>query len=466
MGTRVVYGNSYGENGWPMVDTDSCQWVTVPGTSPPVSLQIQQGQPLAILRAFAADYNAYVEPLRDGDSACWTPTNSVSTSNHLSGTACDLDWNGHTFQVRGTFDAGQQRTIRELLDYYEGTVYWGGDWNSPVDEMHWQMGYDTYGNPHTADFIARKIRADGYSTFRRGGAGAPQPANSAASVLAQATGLDTDRAAEILTAVVDGLRASDCGTPKRIAMWLAQIGHESDNFNATEEYQDGDTSTDRWRYKGRTWIQITWSSNYAQFSEWCYDKGLVPTPSYFVDYPVKLADLEWAGLGAAWYWTVARPEINAKSDAGDIRGVTQLINGGQNGYADRLARYNRALAVGDELLALVTNVVAAPDLDPIEELLMSDLRLESLSIYATPGEGAIYPPASLLQSVDAMTHRALVERDAKLGDKDALDRIARVAAGQGKYTDAASVAHAKSVLAELEISNPTILKSYLASKGQ
>ena len=56
MGKRVVYGNSFSENGWPMVDQDSCQWVTVPGTD--VSLQIQMGQPLILLRAFAADFNA------------------------------------------------------------------------------------------------------------------------------------------------------------------------------------------------------------------------------------------------------------------------------------------------------------------------------------------------------------------------------------------------------------------------
>jgi hypothetical protein len=53
------------------------------------------------------------------------------------------------------------------LDYYEDTIYWGGNWRSPIDEMHWQMGYGTYGNPNTADFIARKVRPDGFSTFRR-----------------------------------------------------------------------------------------------------------------------------------------------------------------------------------------------------------------------------------------------------------------------------------------------------------
>ena len=91
MAYRVAYGNTHSENGWRMVDTGSCKWVQVPGTNGRVSLQIHDGQPLSILRAFAADFNAYIEPLRDRDSACWTATNSVGTSNHLSGTALDLN---------------------------------------------------------------------------------------------------------------------------------------------------------------------------------------------------------------------------------------------------------------------------------------------------------------------------------------------------------------------------------------
>ncbi|MCA2331624.1 M15 family metallopeptidase [Mycobacterium avium] len=347
MGFRTVYGNTISENGWPMVDEGSCTWVSIPGTD--VTLEIQNGQPLQILRAFAADFHAFVQPLRDADSACWTLTNDVDTSNHLSGTAMDLNWNSHAFHVRGTFNASQLAALRALLGWYEGTVYWGGDWTDPIDEMHFQMGYNTYGNPATADFIKRKIRADGYSTYQRG------TAPDAASVLAQATGLSAARAAVILPAVQDGLAAADCTNVNRIAMWLAQIGHESDSFNATEEYANGDTTQERWIYKGRTWIQLTWKSNYAGFSKWCYDRGLVVTPTYFVDNPTALADLKWAGLGAAWYWTVARPDINALSDAKDLVTVTLRINGGQNGIDDRRTRYNRALAVGDGLLTLINS---------------------------------------------------------------------------------------------------------------
>ncbi|WP_255775011.1 M15 family metallopeptidase [Mycobacteroides abscessus] len=471
---RVVYGNSFSSNGWPMVNGDECTWVTVPGTS--VSLQIQNGQPLAILRAFAADFNAYVEPLRDPDSACWTPTNSVSTSNHLSGTAMDLNWESHPFQVANAgFSAAQIATIKEIQAFYEGTVFWGNDWSDPKDAMHFQLAslanggeINTYQNPHTADFIARKIRADGFSTFRRS-----NKPNGGAPILAAATGLSEARSAEILPAVSDGLKASQCTNINRIAMWLAQVGHESAGFNATEEYASGTAYEGRAdlgntqpgdgvRFKGRSWIQITGRNNYAAFSRWCSGKGLVLSPTEFVDNPNRLAELRWAGIGAAWYWTVARSDINTLSDRQDLETVTRRINGGTNGLADRRDRYNRALLQGEALLQLLAT---SEPLDPIEELLMSDLQVESLSIYATPGEPLI-PIVRMVQAIDAAEHRKLVEDWARTGDADALSRIARTAAGQGKFRDAATIAHAKAVLADIEATNPAVLQEFISQKGQ
>jgi hypothetical protein len=123
--------------------------------------------------AFAADYNAFVEPLRDGDSSCWTPGNKVATSNHPGGTAMDLNWDGpdgKTFRYgiseAQAYPGDEARNVRELLDFYEGVIFCGGKWDIR-DWMHFQMGGDTFNNPRTADFIRRKIRADGYSTYRR-----------------------------------------------------------------------------------------------------------------------------------------------------------------------------------------------------------------------------------------------------------------------------------------------------------
>ncbi|QBI98680.1 lysin A [Mycobacterium phage Bobby] len=439
MANRVVYGNSFSSNGWPMVDQGSCTWVKIPGTS--VTLQIQNGQPLAILRAFAADFHAYVEPLRDADSACWTPTNSVSTSNHLSGTAMDLNWNSHPFQVPDAgFDAAKKARVKELLDFYEGTVFWGNDWTSPKDAMHFQLAslrnggnINTYGNPFVDDFISRKIRPDGFSTFRRG----DSPPADVAKVLADATGLTPARAREILPMVTDGLRAAECTNVNRIAMWLAQIGHESAGFNATEEYDHGrnhgdpNEVTDRWKYKGRTWIQITWQSNYAGFSKWCHGRGLVPSPSYFVDRPRELAELKWAGLGPAWYWTVARADINALSDKRDLDTVTRRINGGANGIADRRNRYNRALALGDQLLSLISE--GGDDLTPEQDRMLREVHaclfnpISSQSKYKAEGEGARWRLHELIKNDDALLHETVVERQAMMGNPEALALVKREA---------------------------------------
>src|SRR6266404_6598297 len=106
MGIRVVNGSDHTEDGWPLVDQLSCTWCSVPGTNDTVHLQIQNGQPFTGMGAFAADYHAYVMPVFEDDSACWTEGNSVlgefgknNGSNHLGGTAMDLRWNIHRFQV-------------------------------------------------------------------------------------------------------------------------------------------------------------------------------------------------------------------------------------------------------------------------------------------------------------------------------------------------------------------------------
>jgi hypothetical protein len=168
------------ENGWEpaKANPDQCEWVTVPGTD--VTLQLLKGQPAILLRAWAADWNAYLEPLRDPDSAGWTPTNAVATSNHLNGTAIDLNWESHPFRRRGSLNAGQMRVMAEMEDFYAGTVFWAGRWDNPVDEMHSQMGYHSFNNPHTQEFIDQHVRADGFSRFRRGDA--PPPAPSAMTV--------------------------------------------------------------------------------------------------------------------------------------------------------------------------------------------------------------------------------------------------------------------------------------------
>ena len=430
MAKRVVYGHVVSENHWPMVDTGSCTWVIVPGTS--VSLQIQDGQPLAILRAFAADFNAYVEPLRDADSACWTPTNSVSTSNHLSGTAMDLNWNSHPFQVLDAgFDAAKVSTIRQLLDFYETTVWWGNDWLSPKDAMHFQMGYNTYGNAHTADFIARKIRSDGYSTFRPHTIPVPTPLDPV-RVLSEAMGdtMTLDRYRALLPAVSQCLAECECTTIARIAMWVAQVGHESVGLKYMEEIwgptqaqlgYEGRTDLgniyagDGYKFRGRGPVQVTGRLNYTMLSRWACTKGLVPTDTFFVTNPAALASDQYGFMGVTWYWMTQRP-MNTAADAGDIETASVYVNGRNpntgraNGIEDRIARYNRALAMGDRLLALLEGDDMFTDDDRMLLRQISEVRRPSLSPFRWPGEGPVNTCAGFSWSADGNIHLSLVER--------------------------------------------------------
>ncbi|SRX93550.1 hypothetical protein [Rhodococcus jostii RHA1] [Mycobacterium shimoidei] len=190
----------------------------------------------------------------------------------------------------------------------------------------------------------------------------PPPIDNRIPVLAAAAGITHAKAASIVDTMSQGLILANCTNVNRIAMFIAQTRHESDQFRATQEYDSGanhgdpNEVTDRWRYKGRTWIQITWQSNYAKFGAWAYERGLIDDPDQFVKDPRSLADVRWAGIGAAWYWItphLGHNLINDDADRADVRAVTYTINGGYNGLDKRIEYFNQALAQGDALLSLL-----------------------------------------------------------------------------------------------------------------
>lgn len=135
-------------------------------------------------------------------------------------------------------------------------------------------------------------------------------------------------------------------TPAREAAFIAQIAHESGSFKYVREIASGESYEGRAdlgntepgdgvRFKGRGLIQITGRSNYAQCGA-ALDLDLITTPE-ILEQPVP------ACRSAAWFWHSRK--LNELADAGDFRQITRRINGGYNGYADRLALYARAQAV-------------------------------------------------------------------------------------------------------------------------
>ena len=137
---------------------------------------------------------------------------------------------------------------------------------------------------------------------------------------------------------------------KRVAAFIAQIGHESGQLKYVKEiwgptaaqakYEGrkdlGNTvAGDGSKYRGRGLIQITGRANYMACGE---GLGLD-----LVKQPELLEKPQHACMSAAWFW--ATKGLSTLADAGQFDKITQRINGGQNGAADRQALYARALKV-------------------------------------------------------------------------------------------------------------------------
>lgn len=163
--------------------------------------------------------------------------------------------------------------------------------------------------------------------------------------------------------LIDGynnaMRAAEINTVERAAMFAAQLGHESYGLRYMEEIADGSAYEGRHdlgntqpgdgrRFKGRGPIQLTGRANYRAFTRWAQSNGY--TTLDFEREPHHLSEPHWGFLAAAYYWTVARPQINTWSDKRDLERVTRAINGGTNGINDRRLRYQRALTYGQRLL--------------------------------------------------------------------------------------------------------------------
>lgn len=132
-------------------------------------------------------------------------------------------------------------------------------------------------------------------------------------------------------------------TPQRIAMFLAQIGHESGQLRYVEEIASGqaydgrkdlgNTATgDGIRYKGRGLIQITGRRNYALCS--------LALDLPLLEQPFLLSEPRNAARSAGWFWK--NGNLNSYADAGFFKEVTRRINGGYNGMEDRQKLYDRA----------------------------------------------------------------------------------------------------------------------------
>ncbi len=141
----------------------------------------------------------------------------------------------------------------------------------------------------------------------------------------------------------------EINTPLRQAHFLAQVAHESNEFNNVEEMTSGAAYEGRSdlgntqpgdgaRFKGRGLIKIAGRFNYQDISA-ALNLDLINNPA-------RLSDDHLAARSAGWLWH--QKKLNAVADNDDVRLATRIINGGFNGLDERvrkLAAAKRALGM-------------------------------------------------------------------------------------------------------------------------
>lgn len=212
-----------------------------------------------------------------------------------------------------------------------------------------------------------------------------------ASTIQQAVGCGPSVAAQWAQALTDTCNAFGITTAKRVAAFLAQVGHESgglarvvENLNygaqgladtwpgryavnpkakpkkpndlaralerkpvaignnayANRLGNGSEASGDGYRYRGRGPIQNTGRANYAAIRDALRAKGIKGVPDFEAQ-PVALEQPKWGALAAGAFWDARN--LNKLADAGRFDEITERVNGGQTGAADRRSRYCRAL---------------------------------------------------------------------------------------------------------------------------
>jgi len=122
-------------------------------------------------------------------------------------------------------------------------------------------------------------------------------------------------------------------TCARKSHFLAQVFHESGSLKYTKEI--GGQNADYAPYFGRGLIQLTFETNYKAFGK------KIGEDVYSTDENrAKIEVNPYAVLSAGFFWD--NNKLNAIADKDDFIKICRSVNGGFNGYEDRLKYLNNA----------------------------------------------------------------------------------------------------------------------------
>ena len=178
----------------------------------------------------------------------------------------------------------------------------------------------------------------------------------------------------VISMIPDTAAKFDINTPLRLAHFLAQCGHESGGFRATQENLNysakglngifkkyfpteaaaaayarnpqkiankvyanrmdngSEASGDGYKFRGRGYIQLTGRANYTLFGK-AIGEDIANNPD--------VVSGKYALLSAAWFWS--KNGLNKLSDGGAtdavVTSITKRVNGGTIGLADRIKHF-------------------------------------------------------------------------------------------------------------------------------
>lgn len=221
-----------------------------------------------------------------------------------------------------------------------------------------------------------------------------------------------------LNALNSTLPEHNINTVPRIAGFFSQTGHESNDFTVLAEnlnYSEdrlnivfkkyfankgvsaksfardpekianyvyanrlgngGVGSGDGWMFRGAGIIQLTGRGNFTSFG-----KSVNMTAEQATQY---ITTAKGAVEAACWFWSTNK--LNRFCDNSDIVGLSKAVNGGTNGIKDRVARWNKALAVlSDKFIPIAVGAKGATVVE-----LQQKLRISADGIFGMGTHAAV-----------------------------------------------------------------------------
>jgi predicted chitinase len=224
------------------------------------------------------------------------------------------------------------------------------------------------------------------------------------------------RLAEFLPALNEVMQTFEIDTRVRASAFLAQLAHESGEFQFMEELWGPTAAQKRYepvsdlarrlgntepgdgkRFKGRGPIQITGRDNYKRYGA-LVGKDLVSEP--------QLAATPAVGFTiAALYWS--KNGLSELADVDNFQAITQKINGGQNGAAERARFYSVAQEVlKDAFPARASSERARAAVEPAEDFprgaeAVRESAGKPSTLHEPRGNGKSHSPAAAHRVLDA-----------------------------------------------------------------